>query len=376
MQHSEGKALTPLAPDRARLGARPPTPLCEPRPQGSSVSGTLSPSPGQGQAVHRHRAGAPASPSLENPILAGSRRSSYPSGNVKPGPCRCSNDPTRPVGTTATRAHPPATPSPAAGLSVAGHGLGGRVRIGLLAPRSLCQLPPTLGEEVRRGKTQKTKVWGAWRKRRQRLTAPRSRARDGGLREDRPELQLPAAVGPGRQGPQRGQGRRSRKQWWWWARGQCGQRGTQPGPAPGTKRLPGSGESALPLRCEGGTGPARPGAQGGDARQLASGRGRGGGRPGQGIQSLPSRGGGTRFPGQQLTSQPARPQPTLLLPTPLQPQARPRLPPPPSPGRAPSWALGARVTVSGLAGPSSGLCQLAVAAATSHYLAQPAREGY
>lgn len=48
---------------------------------------------------------------------------------------------------------------------------------------------------------------------------------------------------------------------------------------------------------------------------------------------------------------------------------------PPSPGLAPSWALGARVTVSGLAGPRPGLCQLAVAAATSHYLARPAREG-
>lgn len=49
---------------------------------------------------------------------------------------------------------------------------------------------------------------------------------------------------------------------------------------------------------------------------------------------------------------------------------------PPSPGLAPSWALGARVTVSGLAGPRPRLCQLAIAAATSHYLARPAREGY
>lgn len=58
---------------------------------------------------------------------------------------------------------------------------------------------------------------------------------------------------------------------------------------------------------------------------------------------------------------------------PLPPQARPGslLP---SPGLEPSWALGARVTVSGLAGPRPGLCQLAIAAATSHYLAWPARK--
>lgn len=111
------------------------------------------------------------------------------------------------------------------------------------------------------------------------------------------------------------------------------------------------------------------------ARQLASGRGRGGGCPGQGVQGQPARRGGTRFPGQQLTSQPAVHGPLCCF-HPLPPQARPRLPPPLSPGLAPSWALGARVTVSGLAGPRPGLCQLARAAATSHYLARPAGEGY
>jgi hypothetical protein len=62
-------------------------------------------------------------------------------------------------------------------------------------------------------------------------------------------------------------------------------------------------------------------------------------------------------------------------PTPLLPQARlgSLLS---SSGLEPSWALGARVTVSGLAGPEPELCQLAIAAATSHYLAWPAREGY
>lgn len=61
---------------------------------------------------------------------------------------------------------------------------------------------------------------------------------------------------------------------------------------------------------------------------------------------------------------------------PLQPQARPGSLLPPSPGLEPSWALGARVTVSGLAGPRPRVCQLAIATATSHYLARPAREGY
>lgn len=97
----------------------------------------------------------------------------------------------------------------------------------------------------------------------------------------------------------------------------------------------------------------------------------------QGAWSLPTRRGGTRFPGQQLTSQPAS-QPAMACTAashPLLPQARPSsllL----GSGLEPSWALGARVTVSGLAGPKPGLCQLAIATATSHYLAWPAREGY
>ena len=57
---------------------------------------------------------------------------------------------------------------------------------------------------------------------------------------------------------------------------------------------------------------------------------------------------------------------------PLLPQARPRLPPPPNPGLAPSWALGARVTVSRLAGPRPGLCQLAsVPPPPTTWLGQP-----
>lgn len=97
----------------------------------------------------------------------------------------------------------------------------------------------------------------------------------------------------------------------------------------------------------------------------------------QGAQSLPTRRGGTCFPGQRLTSQPAgQPASHGLLCSfhSLLPQARPSsllL----GPGLEPSWALGARVTVSGLAGPKPGLCQLAMATATSHYLAWPAREG-
>lgn len=99
----------------------------------------------------------------------------------------------------------------------------------------------------------------------------------------------------------------------------------------------------------------------------------------QGALSLPTGRGGTRFPGQQLTSRPAsqpasQPWPTLPLPL-LQPQARPRSLLRGS-GLEPSWALGARVTVSGLAGPKPGLCQLALATATSHYLAWSAREGH
>lgn len=135
------------------------------------------------------------------------------------------------------------------------------------------------------------------------------------------------------------------------------------------------GGRALPPHQEGGTDPARlrehravvPGG-------LPTAMGGGGGCPGQGVQSLLARRGGTCFTGQQLTSQrlavafstastPSRPKPgpgSLL----------------PSPGLEPSWALGARVTVSGLAGPRPGLCQLAIAAATSHYLAWPARKGY
>lgn len=70
-----------------------------------------------------------------------------------------------------------------------------------------------------------------------------------------------------------------------------------------------------------------------------------------------------------------RPWPILLLPTPPAPGQAPA-PSSPSPGLVPSWALGARVTVSGLAGPRPGLRQLAIAAATSHYLARPAGEGY
>lgn len=59
---------------------------------------------------------------------------------------------------------------------------------------------------------------------------------------------------------------------------------------------------------------------------------------------------------------------------PLPPQARPRLPPPPNPGLAPSWALGARVTVSGLAGPRPGLCQLAsVPPPPTTWLGQPGK---
>lgn len=123
---------------------------------------------------------------------------------------------------------------------------------------------------------------------------------------------------------------------WWWALGQCGQRGAQPGPAPGTKRLPGSGESALPPHREGGTDPARPGSQGSDARQLASGCGRGSGCPGQGVQSLPARRGGTRFPGQRLTHQPAGPcwsavYSAASTPPPAPGQAPALLPPPPQP---------------------------------------------
>lgn len=124
------------------------------------------------------------------------------------------------------------------------------------------------------------------------------------------------------------------------------------------------GEYAAPI-LKRGTDPAQPGTQGSGARQLASGGRRGNGCPGQGVQSLPARRGGTHFPGQQLNGQPTSPWPILLLP-----------PPPSSPGLEPSWALGARVTVSGLAGPRPRLCQLAIATATSHYLARPAREGY
>lgn len=183
-------------------------------------------------------------------------------------------------------------------------------------------------------------------------------------------------VGPGREGLWHSQRRRSRKRWWQRADSQCGQRGARPGPAPGTERLPGSGERVLPPHREGDTDPAQPGTQGSGARQPASGRGRGSGCPGQGVQSLPARRGGTRFPGQQLTghrrsvahsaANPSRPRPG--------PGSLPH--PTPSPGLVPSWALGARVTVSGLAGLRPGLCQLARAAAASHYLARPAKEGY
>ena len=95
----------------------------------------------------------------------------------------------------------------------------------------------------------------------------------------------------------------------------------------------------------------------------------------QECQSLPARRGGTRFPGQQLTGQASPPSMAPFYGFhPLLPQARPRLPPPPNPGLAPSWALGARVTVSRLAGPRPGLCQLAsVPPPPTTWLGQPGK---